>query len=315
MELQRYKILFSGFIILSLLVLTTFLFVGGPISAEDRLQKMFWEMGHFFLFAIATFSLFTLTNLGKRPLLFKLLFTLVFCVVFGFGTEYAQLLVGRNFELKDVLHDFVGGFSGLTLSLFSLKNKRLVNLGICIIVFVGTVFGCRDFLLALWDEYRINKDFPVLADFESGIELKRWRISGGHFELSEDNATSGENSLKVDFRPARYSDLSMDHFASNWVGYNYLTFNIESSAEQPINLYVKIYDYTHYYSAFRFYDRFNGKILVNPGNNKIRINLEDVRNAPRDRPMLLNEVWGVSIFAIDLKEPYRFYLDDVRLEK
>ena len=60
-------------------------------------------------------------------------------------------------------------------------------------------------------------------------------------------------------------------------------------------------------------DRFNRRIFIRPGWNRIRISLTDVKSAPGKRLMDMTEIRDFSFFASRLKQPLTLYVDKVYL--
>ena len=105
-------------------ILFGLLFFGGPEDYDSRIFKQIWGTGHFVLFASVIFVLMQ-TKLLEAMHWFRLFIgTFIFCSFFGLATETLQLLVGRNFELYDLVNDIIGGQAGLLLSRLILLSRQ-----------------------------------------------------------------------------------------------------------------------------------------------------------------------------------------------
>jgi hypothetical protein len=60
---------------------------------------------------------------------------------------------------------------------------------------------------------------------------------------------------------------------------------------------------------------FNGRYLIAPGWNDLRIPIAEIRAAPTERALDLANLSQMVIFTVDLAHPRRLYLDRVRLSR
>lgn len=306
-------LLLKKLLFLTLLTLTALLFFGGSQYVDDRLSKEIWECGHFALFSIAVFSLILFTRLKSNSFKTQFLWTSAFCLVFAIGTETLQHFVGRSFQLSDILNDLIGGYSGLIISQISRHKSTKLNLCLAIVFFFGALLGCRGFVFTLIDEIRIEREFPLLGDFESKLEINRWEIGHARLELSDSFSSSGNSSLRVELTKGKWPRISLEYFKNDWSEYKYLEFDIKTDEPEARPLGLKIYDEEHIYTGYQFDDRFNQIVLLNKGVTRFKIPLEEVQRAPSTRAMRLDQIWTFSLFMEDLQKPYVFYLDNVRL--
>ena len=160
-----------------LLLLSVLLFVGGPDSNSHRIYQQIWDTGHMVLFAGLIWVLLCLPVFEKRRWIELFLLTTAFCLIIGFVIEMLQLLVGRNFEINDLLNDLLGGYLGLLIVSVQQSRQR----GVFRIVIYPPMLGIVVWVLwpvvfTIMDEFIMQDEFPVLADFETPYELSRWQI-------------------------------------------------------------------------------------------------------------------------------------------
>lgn len=58
------------------------------------------------------------------------------------------------------------------------------------------------------DEFRMKREFPMLANFETLIQLTRWDVDREELFLSEMHTIEGQKILKVNFLPDIFTTLS-----------------------------------------------------------------------------------------------------------
>ena len=83
--------------------------------------------------------------------------------------------------------------------------------------------------------------------------------------------------------------------------------------QEPLTLTLRINDLAHDRGDNAYGDRFNTRLVLDPGANTFAINLDDVRNAPASRHMDMANVRRLGLFAVRLPAPRTVYLSDLRL--
>ena len=61
-------------------------------------------------------------------------------------------------------------------------------------------------------------------------------------------------------------------------------------------------------------DRFNRRIVLQPGAQQVRISLQEVKSAPATREMDMEHVVNINVFAYMLKEERVVFFDNFRLQ-
>jgi hypothetical protein len=230
--------------------------------------------------------------------------------VIGGAIEWLQSFVGRESSWDDVRLDLTGAalaFAGLGRE----PKARLVAASLAALAFGALIWlNVRPFAIAVVDEYRARRDFPVLADFSTSLETGRW---SSKYPMQVTDAPEGitGKALRIQLQPARYSGFSLKYFPGDWRGYRYLNFRIHYSAVQPADLTCRVHDTAH---DNRYEDRFNSKFGLVSGWNSIRIALADIEQAPVSRVLDLTQVAEVGCFLGNLVQPTELYLVDAKLE-
>jgi hypothetical protein len=85
--------------------------------------------------------------------------------------------------------------------------------------------------------------------------------------------------------------------------------------EAALSLTVSIRDHEHFRRGGAYHDRFNGRYLIAPGWNDLRIPIAEIRAAPAERALDLADLSELVLFTVDLAHPRRLYLDRARLSR
>jgi len=150
----------------------------------------------------------------------------------------------------------------------------------------------------------------MLGAFEHGMEMSRWSATDSRIQRTRAHASEGLWSLRVDLQPARYPGCSMEYPYEDWSGYEAIALDAFLDGPAPLDLIVKIEDAQHNDES---YDRFERRVRLLPGMQRVRIALSDVAAAPRDRTMDLSRIARVQFFAVRLASPRTIFLDNIHL--
>jgi hypothetical protein len=213
----------------------------------------------------------------------------------------------------DLIRDIIGGLVAISFWAPARKTISIARLRIWQAI-SATLVAMAFFPLttAILDEITALKQFPVLADFESRFEIDRW-TGDAEFSIDHEIYYHGKASLKIELNTSLYSGAGLKYFPENWQHYNELQLSIFNPDSEPIQLTCRIHDRQHTQGLQLYEDRFNRKFSISSGWNLIRIQLNQIENAPRKRKMAINQIQGLGIFATNLSKPKTVYVDYVRL--
>ncbi|MET1253955.1 VanZ family protein [Aliikangiella maris] len=305
----------NKWLLLVVLILLGLLFIGNPAAHSSRIYREVWESGHLFLFAGLIYLISHHARYNRLNIPQQLLFVILFCSIFGLITELLQQLVGRNFELKDIVNDIIGGYIGLSFSYLRRSNPLKVNFGLFSICLLLSIWGLLPLLSALNDQWEIEKIFPHIAQFESTHELNRWYRQDANISLSQKFKAQGLSSMKVEFLPAKYPHVTLRHFISNWLNYQQLNLSIYNPQNQTVSMTLKVYDKLHQQNHYQYSDRFNRILQLPPGWTHFQQSLTEIANAPKKRPMEMQHVAVVSLFLDSPKTTTTLFIDNIYLSK
>lgn len=296
-------------------ILFIFLFVGGETQQQHRLIKDIWDTGHIFLFGLFSFVYFSFPDKANHSVTYKVITTTLFCLFAGSAIEIIQLYTHRNFSIGDIVNDVIGGYLGLLAIIITCKKQSLKNQVIASLAFFLLIFiGLRGLEKHLVDEYKLRKDFPELASFETNLEMERWEFKLVNAKPSLQHVKKGKHSLEAEFLPGRYPNISLQHFKADWSDYEKLSFSVFNPGNEPQQFELKIYDARHIISGRKFKDRFNKKITMTTGWNEIEIELSTIIQSPENRSMNIKEIKGLSLFTEKLKKPVTLFIDNIHLK-
>ncbi len=153
----------------------------------------------------------------------------------------------------------------------------------------------------------------ILFDFESDNELDRfhWRCHT-FFSLSDEHATHGKKSLKLELYPSDYPGLTPMLAGNDWHGYKTFSFDVYSTHNIMIPLTVRIDDSK---DSPDYPDRYNKTFGLQPGGNTISIPTDTIITSGTKRKLNLRKINSVLIFVADPDEKIVLYFDNLRVKR
>ena len=280
------------------------LFIPWDNSYHPRSLKLIWNFGHVPLFAAVSGMLMPyLKRSGIRIFELRLAILIILVLLAGIVIETLQFYAGRMFSIQDIYLDIIGaclvpaiiGPDSEVLFRYSITVLRLV-VGVCLITALYPLG------VSLLDEYHARRQFPLLAGFESRRELDRFG-GGSRLQLTD-------YGLEVSFGTEKYSGFSLKYFPTDWRGYKYVNIDLHNPGSTIVDLTCRIHDQLHDQS---YGDRYNQRFPLGPGRNLIKINLDDVALAPRNRKLDMKRIGGLGCFTISLPEPLILVIKKITL--
>lgn len=290
------------FALLALCVLL--LFVGGPDAQSMRSLRQGWQFGHVLLFFLAAWLVLPLL-LRRFSAGASVALLLLAAGLLGALVEWLQGFVGREVSWTDVRLDVIGAALGSAAVGTGPARWILPALALPVLLWLDALpLGW-----ALLDEYRARRDFPVLARWESELELERLQPGAG---MHIDNAPlrPGERALRVPLQPAAFAGFHLQYLPGDWRGYGALELELYLPPGAPGSITCRVHDAAH---DNRFSDRFNRRFAVAPGWNRLAMPLDDIRHAPRVREMDMARLRGVGCFFAELQAGTELWVGKVAL--
>ena len=304
------------FFVCLLLLGFPFFFYGGPGYYAARSFVAVWDLGHILFFTLASTQLCALLcyrNSRKSPVL---VFLQIFLAVllFGLTVEFLQMFRNGRFpDAFDVLRNQLGALAGFVffcsvrkrLRPVVLKSLQVVTI-LCLLCFFWPL------VRAGIDERLAAVQFPVLSDFETLFEHRRWKDIH-QLRIVDNPVRHGRKSLRVQLSTNKYSGTALFYFPHDWSGYSWLHLSIFNPLAEELRLHCRIHDRRHRQYDQAFSDRFHHQFILHPGWNDEHISLEAVQQAPARREMDMQNIEGFGVFVIKQARPLVIYIDNVYL--
>jgi len=268
------------------------LFGGMPPPQE------FSQFAHVGFFAVLT--LLTLLALRRRtPLRIGLALAGLFLT--GVAIEAAQELSGREASLRDVLLNT----SGIVLGLGLLQVASRPRLTAITAAIAGITLSQPT--IDLWDRWRAYQQSPVLSDFSTRFEHRRWSY-GERIQQSD-----GQHALRVSLAPDGFPGTWMHRSLGDWRGKDCFHLLLNNPEEEPFDFTISIRDHAHEARGARRSDRFRKSLELPPGRHRIDIPTSRIREAPEEREMDLGQVSRLVLLALRPDSPRHFFVERVFL--
>ena len=281
---------------------------------NSRIVDASWDLGHLFGFiGFAYAGYYFFPRFKSLSLTRQYLIMLLLSGLAGLILETAQLVTGRMASLHDVFLDMMGGMIAVTLfsSVIDTLRFEFAKWGLIVVLFLLSSITLISYL---WDGYVIQSEFPVLGDFEKEVEKSRW-FSAGDILISRDYASKGQQSLKIKFKPGRYSGAKLRYLFSDWKGYKSFALDIYLPTPEPLKITLSIYSKHGSHTASSYNSRFNKIINLRHGWNKIILPLKEVQRSLPDGENSISNIAGLMVYMINERDPRVVYLDNLRLIK
>lgn len=266
--------------------------------------------GHMPLFFIGT--LFVLSIL-RHEWSFAGLRLYAFAGLIGLGagilSELMQWPLRRDASWEDVFADGVGVVCALAVHAVVSRREKLsgATRATAALIALGCIAGYVAPIVNMVRAYvHRNGQFPVLASFDSRIELS-WIVGYG---IRRDVIA---DALEVEFVRRVFPGFSFYEPVADWRKYQTLIIDAENpEQEQVLHLGVRVHDIEH---IGTYADRFNRIFDLAPGERRsLRIPLDDIHRAPRNRLMNMTQISDVTLFRTKEGGSQRLRLHSMRLE-
>jgi VanZ family protein len=293
----------------------------GVIESSNRLVRALHSSAHFPVFGALAAVIFALLRLHGRGHAARGNGTYVAAflamIVLSLATEGLQTqLPAREGSLRDVLVNLLG--AATALALLRLREDpigRRVRLLLWAWVVTATLVVALP-LAALGAAYtKRTMDFPTLLRFN--LALDRLHVLPANARLSREALPAAfrepgdARSLCVTLGTASFPGITIPDPMPDWRGYEALELDLTNVGQAPLRLSLRIDDVLH---DGRREDRFNGRIVLPAqARQRIHIPLASIRDAPEGRPLELDGIARMLLFARADDQGRQFCLTRIRL--
>lgn len=301
-----------GGLVVALVLACPFFFIGGPSAVSPLFFNHLWNLGHIIFFSGVTLLVLQFFPLASWRAWLRLSIG-VFCV--GVCIEFLQHFVGRDSSWDDIFHNLCGVWFAL---FWGQKLEATRSIVLCLRAF-SLLLVIPSFWFtasAAYTDLRMRNQFPLINSFESDYELNQ--VIGFQLQAAKEQvkelSSHGHFSLAVQLGTAKYSVVKWISPYGDWSQYNYFAMDIYNAEQQSFELTLKIADFQHDLGRNALDDRFNRRITLVPGWNFVRMPIDEIRTAPVNRVMRMDEISCLELISISLDHPRLIYIDNLRLE-
>jgi hypothetical protein len=316
-------------LVISLLIVTAIVLavLFGQLPGDSLLWRELQNSGHIPLFGVLALATLCVlrevsTAARDRPLVEYLAAGFI-SLVAGIAIEFGQLLTHRDPASADVMRDLAGIV--VALGIYAAFDPRMepvwgkqhgglrtASVALACLLLLGSLLPLAQLAIACMQR---EQAFPVIIDFTA-----RWSkpfIQLNHAVLTQVTppeawtSAPGPRMARLTLYPAQYPGVAIVEPSPDWAAFETLTFAVYSRESQPVDLVLRVHDKLHNQTLS---DRFNQRLTLAQGENRFRIPLAAIQNAPADRGMELSRITELILFATDIVDPVDLYLDKMRLE-
>lgn len=290
------KLLPWGF--LSLVVILLLL----PVKLEGftRPQQALIDWLHVPIFLSLTVIMF----LGMRKRVALLLVGAVVVMA-----EMIQPLIGRSAGWLDLAYGVTGMCCGISAWLFwKDRARKAVGMGMLVVLLGGSLVWPG---MIFVDARRMVQQYPLLAGFESYVEMGRWNVESCEWGRSREHVRQGDYSalLRVEDDAEDYPGAFLENVVPDWSRMHALTIDYHLAGETSKELWVRIDDRE---TQPPYDDRFQLSFPVKPGEGRIQIFRESLVT-PAGRMLKLEHITRVGIFFAEAEPGTMIYLDNIKV--
>lgn len=293
------------------------------IPGNTMLIEEIQNTGHTIAFGFsAIFSLWLLRHtsiIKSHNILSQYLVVFALCLIAGITVELLQWMTNRDAEVSDVIRDlagiisFLGCYSLVDKNITSGKNKtKKLILFTSLVVLVAALYPLAR-LTYVYNQR--NQAFPTLIDFGSSWFENYIVTQNATLKVvaAPDNWTteSGKLIARITLHRAKYPGLHLREPLPDWRGYTHLHFKILSPKSARLSLAIR---FRNNNSIQKSYDQIIHGINIKPGNNTVRIALQNTQVAPGIHQLNMKEITGVLLYGVQLKKTLIFYLSNIWLD-
>lgn len=273
--------------------------------------KELFDSAHVLAFGLIALSVFASLpasiSLGARAAT-----ALGISVFLGVASEAAQIPVARDASWHDLISDWCGSaaFLGLAVAISAPTTVTFrVRSALILLSLLLLGWALRQITLTALAYLERYRQLPVLVHFESGFTDTFMRRQNVH--VARTNADPA--AVRVELLDAPWPGLVFHEPWPDWRDFGAVVVDLEISGDTVFNLNVRINDRQHVDNGQAYTDRYNGQFQLSPGSHELRIDLDDVMAAPRDRDMDMSQVDGIILFGRKEDAGRTFTLRQIRL--
>jgi hypothetical protein len=238
---------------------------------------------------------------------------------FGAVTELMQIPAARDASLHDWYNDLLGAAAFLAaFAAFDTRVSRrtAIKAALASAAVLIMTASWLPLLHAALEQVRREAQFPMLVDFTRRFD--------GYYVAANDAILAfepmpaawrqqpDERALRISFQSAPWPGVDLHEPSRDWSRHATLVLDVTNPTDVPLAIVVRVNDRAH---TNAFSDRFNRRFSIAPHTRtQLRIPLSEIRAAPADRVMNMQEIASLILFREASSEAGQMYLSGVWLE-
>ncbi|MEZ4386104.1 MAG: hypothetical protein R3D98_00720 [Candidatus Krumholzibacteriia bacterium] len=247
------------------------------------------------------------------PLRGRRLLVIAAVVALGGLSELVQSLVGRSASVWDWFQDIQGVALAACWLWWRRGRRRALPVLAAVAVVVSVLWPLRDLPVVARESTAIQRQFPLLSDFERPDSGVLWSgYEGGEAQVVP--REDGGHALRLaTVGRERWPGAVSRRLAWHWTGQDTLLVDARLVAPSPDTVQVSVW----------LEDRRTGRdkdyaIQTSPLSHRwttLRVPLHDLRTRRRGRPLALQTIQAIAVFMHRRDdEPLSMEIDNVRLK-
>jgi hypothetical protein len=216
-------------------------------------------------------------------------------VFLGGATELIQWFTYRDPSWKDFRADVIG--VGTFVLCYALFDSRITHLRRTLmpLAVMGATVMLWPVAVTAHAYYERNRAFPLIFDLNRGIGMYFITTRQVQTRIEPMPAPwSNESALRVDFLPGKWQGIELREPPSDWREFDKLIVDLVNPTSETLRVVVRVDDEQH---NWKYADRYNGNFDLAPHSRvALRIPIEEIRTAPKNRELDLSKVARVVVF-------------------
>jgi hypothetical protein len=244
------------------------------------------DFGHVPLFAMVLILL--------DGILGRLSVALCLSIAIAVLVELVQHYVGRSSSLMDVVNGVAGTVVGALWrcdsAIARFYSVSLKSVSCVIVLLIPFMDAAPTFRNVVW----ASTAFPNLCDFQSKWQLVNWHAHQATIAILpySDHVDSPTGFLTLLPGNKPYSGALFLPVVNDWSAYNWLCIELHST--DYIDMDFTIRDDR---KSPTVRERFSSSRHIEPGENRIRFSLVQIKNSPLSRPLNLKRIMSVDLWV------------------
>lgn len=298
----------------SVLVVTLLL---APMPSGNLWWREAVNSSHVFVFGAISFVIYHQLSVRQPSPGNAMTYVLVFIITMSIGiiVEMLQGLTQRDANLDDITRNLFGILAGLCFLAGFQQIGKCSGRAVIVSLAAGSfllLMGVYPLFQLSWHYLERKNAFPVIIDFNRQWSSSFVRFNNAEIINTVDNRhVEGAEMRLVQFNPGKYPGMSVIELEPDWSGYNSLRITMFSGHKKNIALVLRVHDKVHNQGHE---DRFNKRLVVEPGLNEFDMPLDKIRQGPVQRELDLANIAGVILFFNDLNDGVQIELGNLYLK-